>query len=88
MTTLATKQQILEDAGYVYSFSRELYLNRKSKKVFSSEFVEDNSEAKLEDSIAEPMAVTDEWCFYFNSPPSKAVKRDLSAILDQWQSGQ
>ena len=35
MRTLVTKQHILEGAGYVYNFDREIYFNRKTKKVFS-----------------------------------------------------
>ena len=81
MTTTSTKRQILEDAGYAYSFDREIYLNRKARKVFSLEFVEDHNEASLKASVVEPAPSTGEWRFYFNSPPSEGVKRDLSAVL-------
>ena len=82
MTTVATKKQILADAGYAYSFDREIYLNRKARKVFSLDFVEDHSEASLRASVVEPAPSTGEWRFYFNLPPSEGVKRDLSAVLD------
>ena len=79
MTKLATKEQILRNAGYSYSFDRELYLNRKSKKAFSVEFIEDNSEEEIVKRIHEPGA--DEWCFFFNEPPSAAVRRELAYVL-------
>ena len=79
MRTLATKQHILEGSGYVYNFDREIYFNRKAKKVFSVEFVEDNDEEKLEQCVRQE---TDgEWQFYFNSPPAETVKRELEILL-------
>ena len=39
MGTLDTKSKILRDAGYVYSFDREVYFNRRTKKIFSLEFI-------------------------------------------------
>ena len=48
MKTLDTKQNILDDAGFAYSIDRMAYYNRKSKKIFSVEFVEDHDEDVLE----------------------------------------
>ena len=84
MLARATKIQILEDAGFLYSFEREIYLNRKTRKVFSAVYVEDHNEAQLEADIAEPRLSGNEWRFYFNEPSSDRVKRDLSALLDTW----
>jgi len=81
LTTIATKKQILEGAGYVYSFDREIYLNRTARKVFSLEFVEDHSEAELKARIIAPVPSSGAWDFNFNSEPSERVKRDLSAML-------
>ena len=81
MRTAAPKTQILEDAGYAYSFDRGIYINRSARKVFSVEFVEDHSDAELEARIREPWPPSGEWRFYFNSPPSDSVKRELSNIL-------
>jgi len=79
MRTLATKQHLLADAGYVYNFDGEVYFNRKAKKAFSVEFVEDNDEDKLERCIRQE---TDgKWLFYFNSPPAEAVRRELETVL-------
>jgi hypothetical protein len=80
MSTLATKSKILEDAGYVYSFDRQAYVNRKAKKVFSIEFVEDHSDEQLQKRISDD-AQGSGWQFYFNSEPSQAVKRELESVL-------
>ena len=68
MTSLATKQNLLDSAGYVYNFDRQVYFNRSTKKIFSVEFIADNDEAKLEQSIRENTNAR-EWTFYFNVPP-------------------
>ncbi len=80
MLTVAGKKQILDDAGYAYSFDRLSYINREARKVFSIEFVEDHSETELKARIDEP-GTPGEWRFYFNSPPSEAVKREFAAIF-------
>jgi len=81
MATTATKQRILQDAVYSYSFDRMIYLNRDARKVFSVEFVDDHDEAELEALVNGPSSADREWRFYFNSIPSDAVKRELSALL-------
>ena len=80
MAALATKSQILQDAGYAYSFDRKIYINRGTKKAFSVEFVEDHSEAELQKHVREETHGNG-WEFYFNSPPSQAVKRELEIVL-------
>jgi hypothetical protein len=52
MRELATKEQLLKNSGYSYDFDRELYLNRKLKKAFSVEFVEDRSQEEIEKAMA------------------------------------
>ena len=83
MTTITTKTQILEDAGYAYNFDREIYVNRKDRRVFSLECVEDKSEDWLKERINAPVLQTGNWDFNFSydPPPSDGVKRALSAIL-------
>jgi len=81
MATLDNKSQILKKAGYAYSFDREIYFNRKTKKVFSVEFIEDHNENELQSRLNEKID-GDEWYFYFNSPPSEAVKSELKRVLD------
>jgi hypothetical protein len=79
LTRTTTKQDLLENAGYRYSFDRELYFNREAKKAFSVEFIEDNAETELKRRI-EQMSGAD-WQFFFNNPPSDAVKRELASVL-------
>jgi hypothetical protein len=81
MPTAATKKQILEEAGYSYSFDRMVYISRDARKAFSIEYVQDHDEADLEARINEPAPPDGQWRFYFNSPPSEAVKRELSTVL-------
>jgi hypothetical protein len=80
MLTVASKQQLLEDAGYAYSFDRLSYVNRDTRKIFSIEFILDKPEAEIKARIDEAIA-PGEWRFYFNSEPSEAVKRELSAVF-------
>ena len=74
------KPDILREANYRYNFDRDLYVNRSVKKVFSVEFVSDNSEEELTRRIGESTNGNG-WTFYFNSPPSEAVKRELESVL-------
>jgi len=80
VVTVDRKEQILQEAGYAYSFDRMIYFNRETKKVFSVEFVEDHSEKELQGFICEETA-EEKWRFYFNSPPSQAVKTELESLL-------
>lgn len=80
MTTQATKSKVLEDAGYVYSFDRQAYVNRTKKKIFSIEFVEDHSVERLQQSIAESNSERG-WQMYFNTEPSPSVRRELENVL-------
>lgn len=77
---IQTKRHILLDSGYVYNFDRQVYFNRKTKKAFSIEFVEDHPPVVLQDCISEPKN-GNEWRFYFNSPPSESVRLQVEASL-------
>jgi hypothetical protein len=74
------KIHILEDGEYAYNIDRQVYFNRKTKKVFSVEFIEDNSPSVLEKCVMEPTEGM-EWRFYFNSPPSESVRRQVEVSL-------
>lgn len=81
LTELADKERILEEAGYKYHFERALYLNRKTKKAFSIEFVEDMPLQELQQKIAEDAAGPG-WHFFFTGgPPSEYIQQKLSEIL-------
>ena len=77
---IESKTDILDEAGFAYSFDRQMYMNRKTRKAFSVEFVQDHSEDQIRRHIREH---TDglEWRFYFNAPPSEAVRRELESVL-------
>lgn len=61
------KEQILKNAGYSYSFDRELYLNRSVKKAFSVEYLEHHSPDEIRKAMQEPPKA--QWYFYFNGGP-------------------
>lgn len=81
MVNVATKDRILEDAGYTYDFDRRVYVDRTARKIVSVEFVHDHGEADLEEVIAKPSSTSGEWQFYFNSAPSEGVKRILAGLF-------
>jgi hypothetical protein len=74
------KKDLLKNAGYRYDFERMLYFNRHDRKAFSIEYVDDHNEDDLERRIREE-AGNNGWHFYFNAPPSDAVKRELERAL-------
>ena len=74
------KKDILKEADYRYNFDRDIYFNRKAKKAFSLEFVDDKPEEELVRRIGETTGSTS-WTFYFNSAPSEGVKRELERVL-------
>jgi hypothetical protein len=80
MRALAMKADLLDERGYVYNFDREIYVNRKAKKVFSMDFIEDHGVNELEQCMDEETGGT-EWRFYFNDAPSRAVQRELENML-------
>ncbi len=75
-----SKMDILGEEGYAYSFDRQMYVNRKAKKAFSIEFVQDHSENEILKHIREHTG-RQEWRFYFNSRPPDSVRRELESVL-------
>ncbi|MEX2303934.1 MAG: hypothetical protein WD733_23515 [Bryobacterales bacterium] len=80
MKTVDVKSQMLEEAGYVYSLDRMIYVNREARKVFSEEFVDDHNEDELQKRIIENTE-GQTWRFYMNSPVSAGVRRELETLL-------
>ncbi len=76
-----TKQSLLEEAGYWYNFERMAYINRRAKKVFAVETVDDHPEEWLAERIAEPNT-TGDWQFY--DEPAASVRR---AFLTELENG-
>jgi hypothetical protein len=75
------KSELLFAANYRYNVDRDLYVNRETKKAFSLEFVDDNSEETVRRAIQE---ATDgkTWHFYFNDKPSEGVQRMIEEDLE------
>ena len=80
MQELQEKIDILRNAGYKYSFHREMYVNREKKKAFSVEYVEDKPADVLERAVHEDAPGTD-WKFFFVGDVSEAVTRELASEL-------
>jgi hypothetical protein len=80
LKTLDIKQQILDEAGFSYNFDRQIYVNRKMKKIFSLEFVQDHDEHELDRCVHES-TTGKEWRFYFNGKIPPAVRREIEAVL-------
>jgi hypothetical protein len=75
------KMDILRAANYSYSFDRDLYFNRSTKKAFSFPFLDDHGEDEVARCIQESPA-GDGWKFYFNFPPSDKKRRELERVLE------
>lgn len=80
MTKLARQRELLQHAGYAYSFDREVYYNHETRKVFSLEFIEDHSADELEECIGENTDGNN-WRFYFNAAPSDSARHELESVL-------
>ena len=74
------KKDILKEAEYWYNFDRDIFYNRKAKKAFSLEFVDDHREEELREHIQERTEGSG-WKFYFNVAPSESVKQMLEQVL-------
>ena len=70
------KGELLRDGGYHFNFEMDSYVHRKTRKVFSLEFVEDHDDAELKRCIQSP-APDSGWTFFFNEPPSLTMRRLL-----------
>lgn len=81
MTELAEKEQLLKTAGYFYLPEREVYINRKTRKAFSVDYLEDHDAEEIARKIHRTER-SGKWTFVFNQRPSESVKRELSKLLD------
>ncbi len=74
------KNDIMKTAHYWYNFDRDIFYNRQARKAFSWEFVTVTPEEEILRHINESTDAAG-WTFYFNSPPSEGVKRELERVL-------
>jgi len=73
-----SKETLLKSNGYRYNFYRMIYFNAEQKKVFSYEYIEDNSIELIQKKISE---ISNEWEFYFNMSVSDKVKEQILSEL-------
>ncbi|MGA9070406.1 MAG: hypothetical protein WB424_09140 [Terracidiphilus sp.] len=74
------KKDILKEANYWYNFDRDIFYNRKVKKAFSLEFVDDHKDEEIRRHMEEDTNGSG-WTFYFNHQPSEGAKRELERVL-------
>ncbi len=75
MTSDNRKHNILTANGYQYNFVRGLYYNKKTKKVFSDQALDEHDEDWLIDKINEKQG--GEWKFYANLYFTKILMEDV-----------
>jgi hypothetical protein len=80
MPRQAEKTNLLDRAGYAYNFDRMMYINRKEKKAFSIEFIDDHPKEEIASRISEPKTEQD-WRFYTNWPIAEGIERELKRVL-------
>jgi hypothetical protein len=82
MTAQGEKEQILKKDGYVYNFDHAMYFNRKAKKIFSMDFIEDDSVSvqDIEERVREANSGTG-WQIYFVGDLPDSVRRQVEASL-------
>jgi hypothetical protein len=80
MTALGEKEHILKSNGYVYNFDREMYFNRRAKKIFSMDFIEDRPAQVIEECVREENEGK-RWQIYFVGDLSDSVRHQLEALL-------
>jgi hypothetical protein len=54
--------------------THEIYVNRKTKTVFSMDFIEDHDEEEIERRVQGDSG-SEEWQFHFNAEPAESVRR-------------
>jgi hypothetical protein len=74
------KTHLLDSAGYAYNFDRMMYINRKEKKAFSIEFIDDHPKEEIASKISEPK-IGQDWRFYTNWPIAEGIERELKRVL-------
>lgn len=81
MKQLAAKEQLLKEAGYTYRPDREAYINRRTRKIFSVDFLEEHEPDEIASKIREATP-DNEWTFIFNQQPTDSMKRELARLLN------
>ncbi len=73
------KEKLLSNYGYIYNSSRMIYHNKAQNKIFSVEFIKDNSLGNIEKKMKEKSC---DWTFYFSYPRDLEEKTKKEIILE------
>ena len=76
------KYEMLQRAGFVKHFQRDLFLNRAATKIISLVAVEDHDIDWLQQVIEENNQ-TGRWQFYFNAPVENNTRKEILAELGE-----
>ncbi len=76
MATLDEKTKALEENGFIEIFTRDIYVNSSSRKVFSLEAIQDHDPEWLHACIKEPNPAN-EWQFYTTQVLDDKLKNDI-----------
>lgn len=80
MPSQSDKVHLLDNAGYIYNFDRMMFINRRAKKAFSAEFVDDRQPEEIATRIEEQTDGLD-WHFYTSNILTPGVERELKKVL-------
>jgi hypothetical protein len=75
----AQKVALFNRYKYLWSFRHRCFASEQERKIFSSEFVESSSIAKLQ--VALEMQSTIRWQFYFLEPPTPMVREQMIVAI-------
>ena len=70
------KIDLLENEGFVFSKKREIYIQRKTKKILSNIIVEDSSIEDLKKLISDKNT-SGEYTFYFEYTLNDKIKQEI-----------
>jgi hypothetical protein len=70
------KYELLSSSGFIPHFSRAIYNNRQTKKVFSLQAIEDHAPEWLRSNIRSPNK-TGTWQFYFHQPVAEDAIKEI-----------
>ncbi len=71
-----SKEDLLRNAGFKWHAMRCIWISTDARKIFSSEVVDDKSDAWLQNRLGAAVPNHEFW-FFFTSPPDEAVLREI-----------
>jgi hypothetical protein len=80
MSEILQKIKLLREFGYKNDWRRRIYYNVTSRKIFSLEALEANSDDWVRAKISEAKKG---WGFFFKDEPTKKLQMELIRLLSQ-----